>query len=42
MPWKNVTYPEAAKIMKTALEQGANFWNGVSTLQILDDWILSD
>lgn len=30
MPWKNISYPEAAKVMKTALEQGANFWNGVS------------
>ncbi|KAI6816350.1 Aldo/keto reductase [Hortaea werneckii] len=28
MPWAPVDYPVAAKIMKTALDQGANFWNG--------------
>ncbi|KAL2862406.1 aldo/keto reductase family protein [Aspergillus lucknowensis] len=28
MPWAPVDYPIAAKIMKTALEQGANLWNG--------------
>lgn len=33
MPWKHISYPEAAKVMKTALEQGANFWNGVSVSQ---------
>ncbi|KAL3478137.1 NADP-dependent oxidoreductase domain-containing protein [Aspergillus californicus] len=27
-PWAPVEYPVAAKVMKTALEQGANFWNG--------------
>lgn len=25
-----MSYDDAAKAMKTALEQGANFWNGVS------------
>jgi pyridoxine 4-dehydrogenase len=29
-PWAPVDYPIAAKVMKTALEQGANLWNGVS------------
>lgn len=28
-PSNPITYPEAAKVMKAALEQGANFWNGV-------------
>ncbi|KAI7198981.1 Aldo/keto reductase [Hortaea werneckii] len=28
MPWAPVEYPVAAKIMNTALDQGANFWNG--------------
>lgn len=28
--WDNISYEEAAKAMKAALEQGANFWNGVS------------
>ncbi|RYP26564.1 hypothetical protein DL768_011704 [Monosporascus sp. mg162] len=27
-PWAPVEYPIAAKVMKTALEQGANLWNG--------------
>ncbi|KAL3462407.1 NADP-dependent oxidoreductase domain-containing protein [Aspergillus heterothallicus] len=27
-PWAPVEYPIAARTMKTALEQGANFWNG--------------
>ncbi|KAL4966405.1 aldo/keto reductase family protein [Aspergillus stella-maris] len=27
-PWAPVEYPVAARIMKTALEQGANLWNG--------------
>ncbi|KAF2722628.1 putative aldo/keto reductase [Polychaeton citri CBS 116435] len=27
-PWAPVEYPIAANLMKTALEQGANFWNG--------------
>ncbi|KAK3370064.1 NADP-dependent oxidoreductase domain-containing protein [Podospora didyma] len=27
-PWAPVDYPVAIKVMKTALEQGANFWNG--------------
>lgn len=31
IPWAVVEYPAAVKAMKTALEQGANFWNGVST-----------
>ena len=30
IPWALVEYPVAIKAMKTALEQGANFWNGVS------------
>lgn len=30
MPWAPVDYPIAAKVMKTALDQGANLWNGVS------------
>ena len=30
IPWAPVDYPVAAKLMKTALEQGANMWNGVS------------
>jgi len=29
-PSAPVDYPIAAKVMKAALEQGANFWNGVS------------
>ena len=29
-PWAPVDYPIAVKVMKTALEQGANLWNGVS------------
>jgi pyridoxine 4-dehydrogenase len=29
IPWALVEYPVAVKAMKTALEQGANFWNGV-------------
>ncbi|KAL8945720.1 MAG: hypothetical protein Q9222_007780 [Ikaeria aurantiellina] len=28
MPWAPVEYPTAVEIMKTALEQGANLWNG--------------
>ncbi len=28
MPWNSQSHEEAAKIMKAALEQGANFWNG--------------
>ncbi|KAG7006465.1 pyridoxal reductase [Physcia stellaris] len=28
VPWAKVEYPTAMKLMKTALEQGANFWNG--------------
>ncbi|MCJ1288777.1 Pyridoxine 4-dehydrogenase [Xylographa carneopallida] len=28
IPWAPVDYPVAVKVMKTALEQGANFWNG--------------
>ncbi|KUI71380.1 Pyridoxal reductase [Cytospora mali] len=28
MPWKKIPYADAAKAMKAALEQGANFWNG--------------
>lgn len=28
-PGNPTPYPEAAKVMKAALEQGANFWNGV-------------
>lgn len=28
--WDKLEYEDAAKVMKTALEQGANFWNGVS------------
>ncbi|KAI3400844.1 hypothetical protein diail_1533 [Diaporthe ilicicola] len=28
MPWDRAEYDDAVKIMKTALEQGANFWNG--------------
>lgn len=31
MPWKQIDHPTAAKILKSALERGANFWNGVST-----------
>ncbi|KAI1390339.1 Aldo/keto reductase [Hypoxylon trugodes] len=27
-PWAPVEYPAAVKVMKTALERGANFWNG--------------
>ncbi|EMR63239.1 putative pyridoxal reductase protein [Eutypa lata UCREL1] len=27
-PWAPIEYPMAAKVMKTALEQGANLWNG--------------
>lgn len=27
-PWAPVDYPIAVKVMRTALEQGANFWNG--------------
>ena len=30
IPWAPVDFPIAAKAMKTALEQGANMWNGVS------------
>ena len=30
IPWVLVEYPVAVKAMKTALEQGANLWNGVS------------
>ncbi|PGH26614.1 hypothetical protein AJ80_01743 [Polytolypa hystricis UAMH7299] len=28
LPWENVEPSAAVKVMKTALEQGANFWNG--------------
>ncbi|KAH6666096.1 NADP-dependent oxidoreductase domain-containing protein [Halenospora varia] len=28
IPWAPVEYPVAVKALKTALEQGANFWNG--------------
>ncbi|CAF9925525.1 MAG: Pyridoxine 4-dehydrogenase [Heterodermia speciosa] len=28
VPWAPIEYPVAIKVMKTALEQGANFWNG--------------
>ncbi|KAI1396218.1 aldo/keto reductase [Hypoxylon fuscum] len=27
-PWAPTEYPAAAKVMKAALDQGANFWNG--------------
>lgn len=27
-PWEPIEYPVAVKVLKTALEQGANFWNG--------------
>ncbi|KAB5566030.1 NADP-dependent oxidoreductase domain-containing protein [Coniochaeta sp. 2T2.1] len=27
-PWAPVEYPAALKVLKTALEQGSNFWNG--------------
>ncbi|KAF2498136.1 aldo/keto reductase [Lophium mytilinum] len=27
-PWATTGYSDATKVMKTALEQGANFWNG--------------
>jgi hypothetical protein len=30
IPWAPVEYSVAVKAMKTALDQGANFWNGVS------------
>jgi hypothetical protein len=30
IPWAFLEYPVAVKAMKMALEQGANFWNGVS------------
>ena len=29
-PWAPIDYPIAVEVMRTALEQGANFWNGVS------------
>lgn len=30
IPWVPVEYSTAVKLLKTALEQGANLWNGVS------------
>jgi pyridoxine 4-dehydrogenase len=30
-PWAPVEYSAAVKVMKTALEQGASFWNGASS-----------
>ncbi|KFA71126.1 hypothetical protein S40288_04516 [Stachybotrys chartarum IBT 40288] len=30
-PWAPVEYPVATKVLKTALEYGANFWNGVKS-----------
>lgn len=32
--WDGIDYENAAKTMKAALEQGANFWNGVSREEI--------
>ena len=29
MPWAPIDYPVAVELMKAALDQGANFWNGV-------------
>ncbi|TIA36733.1 Aldo/keto reductase [Aureobasidium pullulans] len=29
MPWAPIAYPAATKILKAALDNGANFWNGV-------------
>jgi len=31
IPWALVEYPVAVKATKTALEEGANLWNGVSS-----------
>ncbi|KAK3685137.1 pyridoxine 4-dehydrogenase [Podospora appendiculata] len=28
IPWAATPYPDAVKVMKTALDRGANFWNG--------------
>ena len=36
-PWAPVDYPIAVKLMKTALEQGANLWNGV---RLTSEWRL--
>ena len=29
MPWAPIAFPAATKILKAALDNGANFWNGV-------------
>lgn len=29
MPWAPIAYPAATEILKAALDNGANFWNGV-------------
>ncbi|KAL9603482.1 MAG: hypothetical protein Q9219_001169 [cf. Caloplaca sp. 3 TL-2023] len=34
VPWAPVDYPIAVQVLKTALEQGANLWNGVSAASI--------
>ena len=31
-PWAPIEYSVAIKVMKIALEQGANYWNGVRTI----------
>lgn len=30
MPWNGITPEAGVKLMKHALDNGANFWNGVS------------
>lgn len=35
--WDGIDYENAARTMKAALEQGANFWNGVSKEEIPGD-----
>ena len=32
MPWNPIDPSMTVKLMKTALDQGANLWNGVSTM----------
>lgn len=34
MPWKGLDHAASAKVMKAALDNGANFWNGVSSISL--------
>jgi len=41
MPWNPIETPVVLKLMKAALDHGANLWNGVRALSRLDQRGLS-